>query len=129
MDDICNPYDWFALVCNPPHECLFAKSSGYDFWPSRVIEIFDLGQTYYVRYFNAKQFQRDFIPIDKLKSNDESEYGTDYGTDAEKDEDFENTFEIIENFLDLLKTKKLTKSLFVSLNKAKDNLQTNKRIE
>ncbi len=54
------------------------------------------------------------------KSNDES----DYETNTDKDEDFENTFQIIENFLDSLKTRKLTKSLIVSLNKAKDNLQS-----
>ncbi len=68
FDDIENPYDWFALVCNPPHECLFAKSRGYGFWPSKVISISDDGQTYDVRYFNAPQFERDFIPIDRLKS-------------------------------------------------------------
>ncbi len=97
FDDIENPYDWFTLVCNPPHECVFAKSRGYGFWPSKVISISDDGHTYDVRYFNAPHFERDFIPIDKLKSIEYKTY--------DRSENMKSALSLLKKHLNNLKEK------------------------
>ena len=47
-----NPHHWFLLVCDPPHELVFAKYERYPFWPAKVIEVRNDGK-YDVRFFDA----------------------------------------------------------------------------
>ena len=48
-----DPHDWFTLVCDPPHELVFAKFGKYPFWPAKVLEIKAGGKQYDVRFFDA----------------------------------------------------------------------------
>lgn len=52
-DNNDNPHHWFLLVCDPPHELVFAKYQKYPFWPAKVIEVKPDGKNYDVRFFDA----------------------------------------------------------------------------
>ncbi|OXA57793.1 Zinc finger MYND domain-containing protein 11 [Folsomia candida] len=49
---------WFALPCTPPHDVVWAKQTGYPFWPAKVMK--REGNRYDVRYFGGN-YERGHI--------------------------------------------------------------------
>lgn len=43
--------DWFARPCHTRHELVFAKQKGYQFWPAKVVRVFN--NKYDVRFFGG----------------------------------------------------------------------------
>lgn len=50
---------WFCKPCRKPHELVYAKQSGFPYWPAKVIKIED--EQYDVRFFGAQHI-RAMIP-------------------------------------------------------------------
>lgn len=55
---------WFIKPCRPPHELVYAKQTGYSYWPAKVIR--KMGTTYDVRFFGY-QHSRAVIPARNIK--------------------------------------------------------------
>ncbi|XP_055641801.1 zinc finger MYND domain-containing protein 11 isoform X2 [Toxorhynchites rutilus septentrionalis] len=47
--------DWFARPCITRHELVFAKQKGYQYWPAKVIRVYN--SKYDVRFFGDKHFR------------------------------------------------------------------------
>lgn len=43
--------NWFCVPCCPPHELVYARVSGFPFWPAKVLKID--GDKYHVRFFGT----------------------------------------------------------------------------
>lgn len=56
--------NWFIKPCKPPHELVFAKQTGYSFWPAKVIRRID--NKIDVRFFGGNHSRAD-IPLRNIR--------------------------------------------------------------
>ncbi|XP_064647309.1 zinc finger MYND domain-containing protein 11-like [Lineus longissimus] len=61
------PKDWFCEPCSPPHDLVYAKQRGFNFWPAKVIKVTRDG--YDVRFFGGWH-QRATVPKSSVKPID-----------------------------------------------------------
>lgn len=59
---------WFVKPCQPPHDLVYAKQTGYSYWPAKVIRKMD--GVCDVRFF-GQQHTRALIPLRNIKSLDD----------------------------------------------------------
>uniref|UniRef100_A0A1A9WVM2 Zinc finger MYND domain-containing protein 11 n=1 Tax=Glossina brevipalpis TaxID=37001 RepID=A0A1A9WVM2_9MUSC len=59
---------WFAKPCVQRHELVFAKHSGFPYWPAKVIRVLNNGK-YDVRFFGGKH-SRALIDVSHIKAID-----------------------------------------------------------
>nr|CAB3267961.1 zinc finger MYND domain-containing protein 11 [Phallusia mammillata] len=57
--------DWFCKPCDPPHQVVWAKQKGFDFWPAKVIRVED--ERIDVRFF-GRHHPRAWITIEAVRN-------------------------------------------------------------
>ncbi|CAK8684699.1 zinc finger MYND domain-containing protein 11-like isoform X1 [Clavelina lepadiformis] len=57
--------DWFCRPCEPPHQVVWAKQKGFEYWPAKVIQVKD--NRVDVRFF-GKHHPRAWISIDLVRA-------------------------------------------------------------
>lgn len=62
---IKNDDQWFVKPCQPPHEIVYAKQTGYSYWPAKVIR--KMNAFYDVRFF-GQHHSRALIPLRNIKT-------------------------------------------------------------
>ncbi|XP_078482357.1 zinc finger MYND domain-containing protein 11 [Ciona intestinalis] len=57
--------EWFCKPCQPPHQVVWAKQKGFEFWPAKVIRVED--NRIDVRFF-GKQHPRAWVGADAVRA-------------------------------------------------------------
>jgi len=95
---------WFCLPCQTPHEVVWAKQSGYPFWPAKVMK--KEGNKYDVRYFGGS-YDRGIVDVKSIQPI-ETPLAT---LKVRKSAAWNDAYEELQKFLDIAKNPELIESL------------------